>query len=150
MSNIVTSTILSEGTQKAVILFNLTADGTEGELNNRVIFDPATDFTVPWVQQKDPNYLGAVGDHLAPFQMSILQFWGSCAWFDLLFDFEGLSTNGDGFVVARDADFYMDFRYFGGMKDRNSIDPTGRLLLTTRDFSPAGSKGFFILEVKKN
>ncbi len=146
MSNIVNTTIISEGTQKAVIQFYFESDGNEGEFTNRLIFDPSTDFNVPWTQQKDISGYAPV---LAAKQMSIMQAWSSTSWFDITLSYDGTVVS-PSFVFARDCDFYLDFRYFGGLKDRENQDPTGKLLVSTKDFAPLGSNGFLILEVKKN
>jgi hypothetical protein len=149
MAHIINTTIISEGTQKAVIHWYFESNGIDGELTNYQIFDPATDFNVPWVPQLDTSYNQAAGSRLAPFQMTLLQSWSSASWFDFTISFDGTIVSPT-LVIARDADFYMDFRYFGGLKDRTNPDPTGRLLVTTRDFAPLGSNGFLVLEIKKN
>ena len=56
--------------------------------------------------------------------------------------------------LQRDGPGYMDFRYFGGIKeryippqDKDSSDRTGRILITTTDFAPLGSVGTLVLEL---
>ncbi len=150
MANTITPTIITEGTQKATIHFYLESDGNEGEFVNRVIFDPNTDFNVPWPQQLDPNYDGSSGGaKLAAPQMTILQFWGAASWFDMTFSFGG-TIPYQGLVIPRDCGPYLDFRGFSGVKDRGATEPTGQLLLTTKDFAPQGSNATFVIEVKKN
>ena len=149
MANILNTTILTEGTQKAVLHFYLESDGNEGELVNAPLF-ASVNFNTPLPRQvyaqtdETTNF-----NTLRPPQMTILQMWSSTSWFDFTISFQG-TVNVPTLVVARDADFYMDFRYFGGLKDRVNDTPTGQMLISTKDFAPQGSNGFIVLEVRKN
>jgi len=145
MANTVTKTIISEGTQKMVVHFYFESDGNEGELNNYPLFSPA-DCQAPWIPQINTNVSPPDG---RVKQFTILQAWCSAAWFDLILSFDG-ATPAPGVVIARDADFYMGFCDFGGIKDRTVDAPTGTILVTTRDFAPLGSAGFLVFELKKN
>ena len=145
MANIVNQVIVSEGTKKAIVQFYFESDGNEGEFKNKVIFDPSTDFLVPYPLPIDPN---SITKYPAP-KVTILQIWSSASWFDMTIAYGG-ATIVPSVVVARDADFYLDFRYFGGLKDRTTDVPTGQILLSTKDFAPLGSNGFLVLELKKD
>lgn len=130
MSNIV-KTKLSDGPQKAIFEFYIENDGIETELQNYVLVDPLVDFDTP------------------VDQMTLLQVWYSFSWFDGLLSFDDL-VDTPSWMLTRDAGGYFDFRYFGGIKDRSGIDHTGKLFLTTNGFSPLGSIGTLIVEIKKN
>jgi hypothetical protein len=145
MANIVDYTLIEDGPKKAIVQFYFESDGNEGEFVNRVILDPYTDFAVPWQINPDADRL----TNPTPPRMTILQMWSSASWFDMTLSYEGVTVK-PSFVIARDSDFYMDFRYFGGVKDRVTDTPTGRLMLSTKDFAPLGSNGFLVLEVKKD
>lgn len=146
MANIINNTILVEGTQKAVLHWYFESDGNEGELINRTIFDPSNDFNVPASRQM--NYETGV---IAPAKLTILQLWSSMAWWDFTLSFDGLIPEPK-IVVARDSDFHMDYRGFGGMPDPAKMEniATGKLLISTKDFAPLGSSGFLVLEVRKS
>lgn len=146
MSNTVNMEIISEGFKKAVVRFYFESDGTDGEMVNQVIFNPATDFNLPIVTQ--PNNDAAPPIAKVP-NLTILQAWTSCSWFDITLGFNG-STPSQELVIARDSDFYLDFRYFGGIRDRAAVMPTGELIMSTKDFAPQGSNGFLVLEFRKD
>ena|SRR6266567_6901288 len=143
MANIIEREVIVDGPSKATIKWAFESDGNEGELNNYVLLDPRTDFVVPIPYQLDQD------GNKKPLQLSILQAWFSGAWFDIELLFNG-TVPRRCFTIARDAQFYFDFRYFRGLKDDTVVDPTGELLITTRDFAPLGSSGFLVLEVLKN
>ncbi len=150
MANILNMQIINEGSQKAVIHWYMESDGNEGEFQNKVMLDPVTDFAVPVVQQFNEDRLKL------PPSLTILELWSSTAWFDITLGFDGINpAQGLPYpmvTIARDADFYMDFRGFGGIKDRTpyTVQPTGKLLISTRDFAPLGSTGFLVLTLRKN
>lgn len=146
MPNIVNSTIISEGTSKAIIHFYLESDGNEGEFTNRVLWDPAVDFNVLGAQQRNQ-----IDGSLVPAKVTILQVWFALSWFDATLSFNGV-TPLPKIVLARDADFNMDLRGFAGIADlvpyENMSD--GKLLISTKDFAPLGSNGMIVLELRKN
>ena len=131
MPHTIVKTLLNDGPQKALFSVYLESDGVEGELTNLVLLDPRAD-------------LSPVAD-----QVSILQIWYSFAWFDGLLTFDDLVPY-PSWSLNRDAGNYLDFRYFGGLKDRAGIDHTGKLFFSTTGFTPVGSKGTVVIEVKKN
>ena len=146
MPNTLTKTIISEGTQKAIIHFYMEGDGS-GEWINEPLWDPATEFNT----LASPQYSGDDGSskQLLPDKLTIIKSWVSASWFDITLSFDG-NIIVPVIVFARDADFTLDFGYFGGLKDRTNDNPTGRLLISTKDFANPGSNGFMVLEVKRN
>lgn len=133
MSNIVTKTKIVDGPKSAVVHIYLESDGQEGELDNYVLLDPVADF-------------GLSTDH----QLTVTQVWYSLVWFDVLMKFSALS-NYPSWMLPRVSDSnYLDFRYFGGLKDRATAEHTGQLLISTTGFAPQGSIGTLVVEVKKN
>jgi hypothetical protein len=149
--NILNQTILVEGTQKADIHFYMESDGASGEWNNTVLFDPAT-FNVPVADQPDPNYDGTVRGHILPPICTILKMWSATVWFDYTISYETQGQPIPMFTFARDTSFDMDFTEFGGIRvpQPYAFDLTGRLLITTNNFAPAGSAGFLVLKLRKN
>lgn len=150
MANIINTTILSEGTQKAVLQFYFESDGTDGEFVNQVLFNPSTDFNVlannTRQQVTDPS-TGIMT--VKPVQMTILQMWAETSWFDIILGFSGATGVTNQWIIARDAEVYRDLRYFAGVKDRTT-DPDGKLVISTKDFAPQGSVGILVMEVRKN
>ncbi len=153
MANIINKVLLSDGPKKAMYQFYFESDGAEGELTNYQLLDPNSvgpvefgyDFVEPWDKSGYPQGVQIV----PPSRMTILQMWSSASWFDMTLSYDG-TLPLPSFVIARDSDFYMDFRYFGGIKDRVVDQPTGKLLISTKDFAPLGSNGFLVIEIKKD
>lgn len=143
MANTVEKQVIIDGPSKALIRWYLESDGNEGELTNYVLLDPNVDFGQPMPLQLDQD------NKPKPKQISILQVWFSGAWFDIELGFDG-TVPTKAITIARDSQFYLDFRYFRGIKDNTTVDPTGKLTITTRDFAPLGSSGFLVLELLKN
>ena len=145
MSHTINRYILNEGSHYATIQWYLESDGVAGELKNYKILDVVNDFLIP----VSPQY-NSEGQQLAP-KITLRKVWFSTAWFDMILGFE--STSPKNYItLARDADFAMDFTTFGGIKDRTPYgdNPTGNLILSTRDFAPAGTSGFMVLELRKD
>jgi hypothetical protein len=74
--------------------------------------------------------------------------WWNFSWFDASLSFDDLVPYPN-WTFPRDGDGYKDFRYFGGLKDRAGIDHTSKLLISTKDFAPLGSKGNMVIELQK-
>lgn len=142
--NNVVMTLLVDGPRECVVHFMLTSDGTSGELNNVVVFDPAIDLVEPLAQQFDPS-----DGHPLPKTMTILEAWWGLSWFDVTISFES-DTNMPRLVLPRDTQNHLDMREFGGVKDLYDSLSTGRVLFSTKDFAPAGSSGFVVLSFKKD
>ncbi len=134
MAHDVITKIVNEGSSKIVVQVTIVSDGS-GELNNYSILDPTSEFT-PTMP------LGT--------QLTLTQVWYGLAWFDVAIGFNAIVPT-TAWVLARDAGTYYDFRYFGGLKDRSSVDPDGKVVLSTNGLSGnAGAIGTMVLEFKKN
>lgn len=141
----VTRTVLNNGPKNLMLHVYLESDGSEGELQNFVLVDPTVYDTV------------ITPDILAPnMKLTIQQVWYSASWFDTFLSFDGAAPK-PYWVLPRDSEHYYDFRYFGGFADRlvdpqtiKSTDRTGKLLLSTIGYAPAGSIGSMVLEIKKS
>ncbi len=132
MPNLITKNVLIDGPQKAVVAINIEADGS-GELTLEKIIDMTND-------------VFPIG---RPTDSTITQIWWGNSYFDAF-----LYTNDLVpqllFVLPVGSEAHIDFRSFGGVKVQKTIDGNGDLLMTTSGFAPAGSKGSFIIEFKKN
>ena len=133
MSHTIQKNLIMDGPKSALLYIYMQSDGVEGELSNFVLVDPKTDFVQSPIK----------------VQMSITQIWHSFSWFDGMITFDD-TVPYPSWVLTRDTVNYQDFRYFGGLKDRSSIDSTGKVLLSTNGFSNAGSVGTMVLEIRKN
>lgn len=136
MTTNVTKTILNEGPTKLVVHLLIESDGTDGELVNYSVLDPTEDFT--------PNLKSDT-------QLTVTQTWYNNTWFDVLLRFNALNPV-TVWAFSRDpGDSYMDFRYFGGLKDRSGTDHDGKVLISTSGLSDATSSvGTMVIEFKKN
>jgi hypothetical protein len=133
MSNTIVKTLLNDGPKKAIVSLYLESDGVEGELKNYPVLDCVNDF------------VGGTRD----MRMAILQVWYGFSWFDGILAFDDLNPM-PSWQLPRDTGGYYDFRYFGGVQDRTSIDRTSKLYLSTNGFAQLGSVGTIIIEVKKD
>jgi hypothetical protein len=133
MAHIVTPTFLLDSPSKAIVHVYIESDGQSGDLSNFVLIDPKLDFV----------------DSPQIVQMSLAQVWYSFGWFDGFLSFDDVNPY-PSWQLSRDSASYFDFRYFGGIKDRSSIDTTGKLLLSTNGLTTAGSRGTMVIELKKN
>ena len=145
MANHVLKTVIQNGTKSLILHVYLESDGTYGELTNYVLVDPQVDY---------PEF--AEGKERLNVRPVVSQIWYSFSWFDALLSFDDL-VPAPSWNLPRDACNYVDFRYFGGISDR-FLDPktkagsdrTGKILISTRGFSPLGSIGTMVLELRKN
>ena len=133
MAHIITPTILLDSPKSAIVHVYIESDGQSGDLVNQVVLDPKTDFV----------------DSPLRIQMSLTQVWFSLAWFDGMLTFDDLVPY-PSWMLARDTVGYHDFRFFGGIKDRSSIDGTGKVMLSTNGLTPLGNKGTIVMEIRKN
>ena len=141
MANTILKTILQNGTKSMIIQIYLESDGNEGELINYPIVDPDVDY---------PEDKGSRNPRPV-----VRQIWSSLAWFDVLLSFDNLIP-APSWLLQRDGPQYTDLRFFGGLKERyeepdnkEASDRTGKVLITTTDFAPEGSRGTLILEIWK-
>ncbi len=141
MANQIIKTILQNGSKSLIMHIYLESDGNEGELVNYPIVDPDVDY---------PEDKGSRNPRPV-----VRQIWHSFTWFDAMITFEDLVPY-PSWLLQRDSSNYDDFRYFGGIKerytppqDKDSSDRTGKVLLSTTDFAPLGSRGTMVLEIWK-
>ena len=141
MANTVIKTILQNGTKSLIMQVYLESDGNEGELVNYVIVDPDVDY---------PEDKGSRNPRPV-----VRQVWSSLAWFDVLISFDDL-VPAPSWLLQRDGPQYTDLRFFGGLKeryvdpkDKESSDRTGKVLITTTDFAPEGSRGTLVFDIWK-
>jgi hypothetical protein len=126
-------TKLLDGPRHAI--FHFAIDGTEqDEMTDYVLIDPKDDIT-------PAAYKLVVEDVLYNF-----------AGFDAKIHFdsdvvEGIMT----WVLPQGSDSYVDFRSFGGFKDRSGINGDGKLKLTTKGLGmDEGDMGSMIVRVRKS
>jgi hypothetical protein len=126
-----------EGASHLVLRVDLLSDGT-GELENYVILSPSD------LNPTMPNNIPA---------FNILQIWYGLVWFDVIFK-AGTVVPSMLWALSRDADSHIDFRSFGGVVDSAVYsdpppDDNGKLTISTNEFTPVGSAGTIILELRK-
>lgn len=136
MTTTVTPTIINESAQKLIVQLLIESDGTSGELTNYVVLDPQADFDPPMD---------------ASTQLTLVQAWSNNAWFDVAVRANALNPV-TLWAFSRDpGDGYMDFRYFGGLKDRSTTDHDGKILISTSGLADvSASVGTMVLEFRKN
>ena len=136
MTTNVTKTIVNEGPTKLIVHVLIESDGTDGEITNLNILDPDADFTPS--MSKDT-------------QLTVMQVWYDKIWFDVLLRFNALNPL-TVWAFSRDSGAgYLDFRYFGGLKDRSATDHDGKVLISTSGLTDATSSvGTMVIEFKKN
>jgi hypothetical protein len=126
-----------EGEAHVVLRMYMEADGS-GELVNYPFFSPSD--CNPALSNNKPTF-------------RLMQMWGSGVWFDLSLS-AGTLVPVPIWTFARDCDFHVDFRGFGGLFDQNVYtvpppDDSGVLCLSTNGFAQAGSRGSFVFELRK-
>ena len=134
---LVTTIKVTESDAALVLRVNLLSDGS-GELTNYPFLRPS-------------ELLPARPNNRATFR--IMQVWYGLVWFDVTIG-AGTLQPVPIWTLARDADSYTDFRFFGGMFDQNVYvrppnDDNGVLTLTTNGFTPEGSQGSIVLALRK-
>ncbi len=138
MTTTVTRTIVNQGPGNFVIQLLIQSDVNDGELVNYPVFDPITDADPPinpW--------------HPEAFRASLQQAWHSQCWFDLILSYNALEPT-PVWVFSRDADYYKDFRFFGGILDRSGAQRDGDVLISTIGLGGVTSIGTLVLAFKKN
>lgn len=145
MSNHVTRTILNNGSKTLLLHVYLESNGSDGELSNYVIADPELYDSVFTDKIIQPN-----------MKLTLTQAWYSFNWFDSVISFDDLNPV-PCWLFPQASHNYIDFRYFGGLANRlinpdtaTSTDRTGKILLSTNGFAPAGSVGTMVLEIRKS
>lgn len=130
----IVKTKIMEGPRKAIFHFYLESDGVFGELSNEILLDPTVDFNP---------------EETSSLQYSITKIWSSLAVFDVILKFNALEPY-TVWVVTPENDSDMCFDYFGGLKDRSTAAHDGKLLISTSGFTPVGSAGVLIVEIRKD
>ena len=132
MANTVTLTKLLDGPRHLIYHLYLESDGASGDLVDQVLVDPAT-----------------IG--LGEKQFFTLEdiTWGF-AGFNAALKFEILVEDTLIWVLPEGSGNYVDFKKYGGLKDRsNTNDGSGKLLLDTTGLTALGDAGSMILRVRK-
>jgi hypothetical protein len=127
-------TLLNDGPRNVVCHVYIEGDAG-GDLTDEVLIDPAADV--------DPAMPQRPG-------LTLQAFWADFIGFDGLLEFEELASDRQLWTITGDQLAQADFRSFGGLKDRSSLnDGTGKLMLTTSGLS-TGDKGTIILWLRKD
>ena len=134
MANTVDTTIVLDGPRHTIAQIFLQSDGSGQELNNFVLLDPVEDFGLKSTQR---------------FTVEEILF--NLAGFDAMVSFDtGLVDKNMIWVLPEGASNFVDFRPFGGFKDRSALDGTGKLLISTLGFTSVNSFGSLLLKVRKD
>lgn len=133
MANIVDVTTLLDGPRHAIVQVYLQSDGSGNELEDHVLLDPVNDF-------------GLTSDQRFSVEEILFNFTG----FDATIQFDtGVITKNVIWVLPEGASNYVDFRPFGGFKDRSELDGTGKLQMNTLGFTSVNSFGSMVLKIRK-
>ena len=131
----ITTRKLVEGKTTLLLHVTLESDGLQGELNNEIIISPSD--LIPALP--------------ALPALRIMQLWYQMSWFDVVLKYGG-AVPRQVLTLTRDTGNHIDFRFFGGLSDVPTVPPSdmnGKLLVSTNGYSPLGSVGTIILELKK-
>ena len=131
MAHLVEITDIFKGDRYAVFHVHLKSDGVSAELSDEVIIDPVEDF-------------GLGSDT----RFAIEHITSSLTGFTAVIEFDtGLVTDKTPWLLTPDVGF-SDFRHFSALKDKSGIDGTGKIQITTTDFSGSG-EGTFVIKIRK-
>lgn len=130
MANTVTITKLVDGPRSAVFHVYIKGDGS-GELTDQVLIDPATD--------------------LSPTDtaLTVEEIWYDCVGFDSMLEFDATADTPIWKIPAASSSNYIDFRSFGGIKDRSGAGATGKIQITTAGLGAATDEGTIIIKVRR-
>lgn len=133
MANSVNITPLLDGPRHVIIQVYLANDGYSGELSNEVLYKicPETDPTVSRLTVEEVLF------HFAGFDAK------------LTFD-TGQVDKSVIWVLPEGAANHVDFRPFGGFKDRSGLDGTGTLLISTNGFTNNNAQGSVLIKLRKD
>ena len=135
MSHTVQMTKLLDGPRHAIVHVYLRSDGLSDDLKRFVIIDP-TDDLEPAKESKPGLVIEQIVYDFAGFDAS------------LKFD-TGLVEDNYIWVLPEGASAKVDFREFGGFKDRSGLDGTGRLVIDTFGLLSIGDQGSMLLKIRK-
>ncbi len=134
MANTATVTTLVDGPRSAVFHVYMESDGASGELVDFVIADPTALYPT---EKARPSF-------------TIEEVWHSFTGFDAKLEFDSV-VDTPIWVLSQQTGNIQCFNKFGGLKDRsNSLDGSGKLLLSTTGFTSAGDMGSLVIQVRKN
>lgn len=134
MANRIEVTTLLDGDRHLVIHTYLKSDGATGDINSYELLDPADYDFLPGSEKK--------------FVLEDVSY-GFCG-FSANLHFELLLEDKLIWVLPPSASGYVDFKKYGGLKDRgNPLDATGKLLLSTTGLVDDGDEGSMIIKVRK-
>ena len=133
MAHKIEKTLLLNGPKTAIMHFYLESDGISDEFDKEIVLEPT-----------ELN-----GDESKIFQYTVTQIWQSLSGFDATLGFDSGSPKY-AWIMREASDSHVDFRSFGGIKDRTTGDFTGKLTLSTINLNHPDSKGTFVIEFRKN
>ena len=135
MANVIEVTKLLEGPRHVILQAYIEHDGFSQELKDFVLYDGNTE-----TDQKKVTVRLTVEEILFHF-----------AGFDATLSFDsGLVDKKNIWVLPEGAANHVDFRPFGGFKDRSELDGTGILLINTNGFTDSNAKGSLIIKLRKD
>ena len=135
MAHTVAVTKLLEGPRHVVLHVYFKSDGISSDLNKVTLIDPHSDDLIKPLL-KGP---GLVVEEI------VYDFAG----FDASLQFDsGLINDNYIWVLPEGSSERVDFRPFGGFKDRSGKDGTGKLTITTFGLLSIGDQGSMIVKLR--
>lgn len=132
MANRIEVRKLLDGSRHLIYHVYLKSDGASGDINSYVLIDPANE---------------TMGDAV---QFTIEDVTWGFNGFSANLHFELLVDDELVWVLPPSAGNYVDFKKYGGLKDRGDpADTTGKVLLSTTGFVDGGDEGSMIIKVRK-
>lgn len=135
MAHTVAITKLLEGPRHVILHVYLKSDGISSDLKKEVLLDPHSDDLLTPLA-KGPSLV--VEDIVYDF-----------AGFDASLQFDsGLINDNYIWVLPEGSSEKVDFKPFGGFKDRSGKDGTGKLTITTFGLLSIGDQGSMIIKLR--
>ena len=141
MAHTVAVTKLLEGPRHVVLHVYFRSDGISSDLNQFTLLDPHSDDLIKplFVGQGQKGKPGLVVEEI------VYDFAG----FDASLQFDsGLINDNYIWVLPEGSSEKVDFRPFGGFKDRSGTDGSGKLQITTFGLLSVGDQGSMILKLR--
>ena len=136
MAHTVNVTKMLDGPRHTIIHVYMKSDGISSDLKNFDLVDPKEDIS-PALDSKPVFVVEDIVYNFAGFDASIK------------FD-SGLVNDNYIWVLPEGAPGVVDFKPFGGFKDRSGLDGTGILQITTFGLLSIGDEGSMILKIRKS
>ena len=135
MAHTVAVTKLLEGPRHVILHAYLKSDGVSEDLTKFTLIDPnSDDLAVP--KGSTPSFV---------VEEIVYDFAG----FDASMQFDsGLINDNYIWVLPEGSSERVDFRPFGGFKDRSGLDGTGKLTITTFGLLSVGDQGSLIIKLR--